>query len=112
MISLQDYRVVEIAVRQCRNSGIDCKVHGVSIVGKLKVDDDDAAVGFSFLAQEDDYQAQAQRTTKKIIPSESAEGQVRVFVWGLNDKDQLGGLKGSKVSTEEQTKGFLNCSYI
>lgn len=24
--------------------------------------------------------------------------RTKVFVWGLNDKDQLGGLKGSKVS--------------
>lgn len=26
-----------------------------------------------------------------------SENQSKVFVWGLNDKDQLGGLKGSKV---------------
>ena len=41
-------------------------------------------------------QRRAQR--KKLIIAESApEAQVKVFVWGLNDKDQLGGLKGSKV---------------
>lgn len=27
----------------------------------------------------------------------SFEGEPKVLVWGLNDKDQLGGLKGSKV---------------
>ena len=27
----------------------------------------------------------------------STNKQVEVFAWGLNDKDQLGGLKGSKV---------------
>lgn len=26
--------------------------------------------------------------------------RTKVFVWGLNDKDQLGGLKGSKVQIE------------
>lgn len=30
-------------------------------------------------------------------PEVWADGQAKVFVWGLNDKDQLGGLKGSKV---------------
>ena len=28
-----------------------------------------------------------------------AAGATRVFVWGLNDKDQLGGFKGSKIKT-------------
>lgn len=27
----------------------------------------------------------------------STTNDCRVFVWGLNDKDQLGGMKGSKV---------------
>lgn len=32
-------------------------------------------------------------------PATSADynGNCRVYVWGLNDKDQLGGMKGSKV---------------
>ena len=37
---------------------------------------------------------------RRIMEGESAEkigGQVRVFVWGLNDKDQLGSPKGFKV---------------
>lgn len=36
---------------------------------------------------------------KKAAGLEStATIRTKVFVWGLNDKDQLGGLKGSKVS--------------
>lgn len=36
---------------------------------------------------------------KKAAGLESAATiRTKVFVWGLNDKDQLGGLKGSKVS--------------
>lgn len=35
---------------------------------------------------------------KKAAGLESAATiRTKVFVWGLNDKDQLGGLKGSKV---------------
>lgn len=35
---------------------------------------------------------------KKAAGLESAAMiRTKVFVWGLNDKDQLGGLKGSKV---------------
>lgn len=35
---------------------------------------------------------------KKSAGLESAATiRTKVFVWGLNDKDQLGGLKGSKV---------------
>lgn len=36
---------------------------------------------------------------KKAAGLEStASIRTKVFVWGLNDKDQLGGLKGSKVT--------------
>lgn len=38
-------------------------------------------------------------TRKRSSGLESAASiRTKVFVWGLNDKDQLGGLKGSKVS--------------
>lgn len=31
------------------------------------------------------------------VENSASGGSCQVFVWGLNDKDQLGGLKGSKV---------------
>lgn len=34
---------------------------------------------------------------KAAGPESAATIRTKVFVWGLNDKDQLGGLKGSKV---------------
>lgn len=34
---------------------------------------------------------------KSLTSVMSFEGEPKVLVWGLNDKDQLGGLKGSKV---------------
>ena len=27
-------RFIEVAVKQCRNGGIDCKVHGIQLVGR------------------------------------------------------------------------------
>lgn len=33
-----------------------------------------------------------------FVKQKDTNKQVKVFGWGLNDKDQLGGLKGSKVT--------------
>lgn len=50
---------------------------------------------------------------KKSSGLESA-GTIRtkVFVWGLNDKDQLGGLKGSKVQMNLQYTNLYYTSYL
>ncbi|XP_077559435.1 E3 ubiquitin-protein ligase HERC2 isoform X3 [Haemaphysalis longicornis] len=97
------YRFIEIGIRECRSFGIDCKVHGLSILGRPRGEDEDFSPTFPYLASDwedtDDTalgtQSQSQRTAR---PSENFKDfQTKVFVWGLNDKDQLGGLKGSKV---------------
>ena len=101
-VPFQEYRFLEIAIRQCKSSGIDCKIHGLSISARTKTDEDDLAATFSFLALDEEDEAVRQRRALRKGPSQlerSAEGQIRVFVWGLNDKDQLGGMKGSKVTT-------------
>ena len=41
-----------------------------------------------------------------FIKQKNTNKQVKVFGWGLNDKDQLGGLKGSKVKG-----GFIYYDY-
>ncbi|XP_048506982.1 E3 ubiquitin-protein ligase HERC2 isoform X2 [Athalia rosae] len=87
------YACIEISIKQCRNGGIDCKIHALHIVGRKKIFENQLATSVSFLAS--DWEAvQEQPTTQRT-------GDVRqhsaVYVWGLNDKDQLGGLKGSKV---------------
>ena len=54
----------------------------------------------SFLAsdnEEEDSESCAQNVAKRLKPSSPKEIKTHVFVWGLNDKDQLGGPKGSKV---------------
>lgn len=100
VVTLQEYRFLEIGIRQCKSSGIDCKIHGIGLTARAKADEDDMAASFSFLALDEEDEAARQRRALRKKPSSAKptpEGQVKVFVWGLNDKDQLGGLKGSKV---------------
>ena len=113
--SLREYhRFVEIAVKQCRNGGIDCKVHGLQVVGRKKGEEEDFSA-VSFLASDAEEEcccpeehfstaSSAAKTGRTSgASSVSGAGEVakkdatKVFVWGLNDKDQLGGLKGSKI---------------
>ncbi len=117
--NVKDYhRYVEIAIKQCRNGGIDCKVHGLQVVGKKRGDEEDEdafSSSMSFLASDseecDDQHAAAVLGSGSMSYSGSrirlsaSDGKqqrgdaqsTKVFVWGLNDKDQLGGLKGSKI---------------
>ncbi|XP_022244118.1 E3 ubiquitin-protein ligase HERC2-like isoform X2 [Limulus polyphemus] len=95
------YRFIEIAIKQCRSGGIDCKIHGLSVIGRLRTDDDDLAANYPFLASDEE---EFEEEKPVILGSASrARGQAtqdlqtKVLVWGLNDKDQLGGLKGSKI---------------
>ncbi|KAK7486952.1 hypothetical protein BaRGS_00021768, partial [Batillaria attramentaria] len=118
------YELIEIAIRQCRSSGIDCKIHGLSIVAHRRSEDDDAVAGFSYLAsdkEEDDERHLLNQSgdsfnsgKKKLRPMSSKDIQTHVFVWGLNDKDQLGGPKGSKIKLPQlnETLSALNCVHI
>jgi len=114
-VCVKYYSVVEIAIRQCRSSGIDCKIHGLAVRGRLRSEDDSDELpvsASSYLASdgEDDAVAAvedelAKNDDARLRQSASVRGPreilTNVFVWGLNDKDQLGGPKGSKVSAAE-----------
>ena len=84
----------------------------MSIVGRLCPDEDDIAASFSFLASENEDEDD-RSNARALARHRSAEGingrdiQTKVFVWGLNDKDQLGGPKGSKVSKKLDIAAFL-----
>lgn len=70
------------------------------VVGRLRTDEDEAAATFTFLASDNEEQPErslSQNLNKKVKPMCTKDIQTHVFVWGLNDKDQLGGPKGSKV---------------
>ncbi|CAH0390182.1 unnamed protein product [Bemisia tabaci] len=77
------YQCVEIIIKQCRNGGIDCKIHNLQLIGKKKQAQTDVQPLIPFLST--DYSTMQDSLSYKV------------FVWGLNDKDQLGSLKGSKV---------------
>ncbi|KAM9593553.1 E3 ubiquitin-protein ligase HERC2 isoform 4-T5 [Morphnus guianensis] len=112
---IEYHRYIEIAIKQCRSSGIDCKIHGLSILGRIRAEDEDLAA-VPFLAsdneEEDDDKANTgSLVRKKAAGLESAATiRTKVFVWGLNDKDQLGGLKGSKIKVPSfsETLSALN----
>ena len=40
-VAFQFYDLFEIGIRQCRSSGIDCKIHGLSIVGHRRTEDEE-----------------------------------------------------------------------
>ncbi|CAG2069098.1 unnamed protein product, partial [Timema podura] len=48
------YACVEVAVKQCRNGGIDCKIHSLGIVGRRKTNEGHAPSSLSFLASDND----------------------------------------------------------
>ncbi|KAL5011340.1 hypothetical protein ScPMuIL_009891 [Solemya velum] len=116
---MNDYqRFIEISIKQCRSSGIDCKVHGLSITGRLKADEEDTASGFCYLASDkeddEDDKTLVQAGKKKVKFACGKDIQTHVFVWGLNDKDQLGGPKGSKIKLPalNETLSALKCVQI
>ncbi|XP_048453850.1 E3 ubiquitin-protein ligase HERC2 [Rhincodon typus] len=111
-----EHRYIEIAIKQCRSSGIDCKIHGLSIVGRIRAEDEDLAANFPFLASDNEEEDDDKSNTGSLVRKKasgiesSATIRTKVFVWGLNDKDQLGGLKGSKIKVPSfsETLSALN----
>lgn len=87
------YACVEIAIKQCRNGGIDCKIHALQIVGCKRILENQLATSVSFLAS--DWEVMQEQMS--VQRSSTVQQNAAVYVWGLNDKDQLGGLKGSKI---------------
>ncbi|GFU31029.1 e3 ubiquitin-protein ligase HERC2, partial [Nephila pilipes] len=94
------YQYIEICIKQCRSGGIDCRIHGLTILGRRKTEADDST-SFPFLASDEDIEGD--NDVQVIGGPKSTTGEMlkdletKVYVWGLNDKDQLGGLRGSKI---------------
>ncbi|KAI8508669.1 E3 ubiquitin-protein ligase herc2, partial [Branchiostoma belcheri] len=118
------YRFLEISIKQCRSSGIDCKIHGLSVVGRIRADDEDIAANISFLASDneeeeeeeevEDERSNGPRGKRAGSISNVGDIQTKVFAWGLNDKDQLGGPRGSKIKTPVMNEfmSSLKCVHI
>lgn len=113
------YRFIEIAIRQCKSIGIDCKVHGLLMRGQMKTDDD-LPLNVSYLASDNEDESFAERASnskfsyRRSKQAGSKDIQTHVFVWGLNDKDQLGGPKGSKIKIPQLNEmlSSLKCVQI
>ncbi|XP_073987726.1 E3 ubiquitin-protein ligase HERC2 isoform X1 [Rhodnius prolixus] len=86
------YPCIEIAIKLCWNGGIDCKIHGLYITGRRKPMFSELPSTVSFLASDSSEIRELNRSC-----TSNSTSAFKVFVWGLNDKDQLGGLKGSKI---------------
>ncbi|XP_065364219.1 probable E3 ubiquitin-protein ligase HERC2 [Calliphora vicina] len=115
----QYYPWIEIVIKQCRNNGIQCKVHSLNIIGRRKQTDLDLMLmNASFLACEYDSLSDSNQNlslSSYADPKLSlSDPPCTVMVWGLNDKEQLGGLKGSKVKvpTFSQTISRLRPIHI
>lgn len=98
------YTWIELGIKHCRNNGIQCRVHSLNIVGRRKQTDLELMLlNASFLATEYDSPSEPSSTNCYSSygedKSHDSPQQCRVLVWGLNDKEQLGGLKGSKIKT-------------
>ncbi len=46
------HKFYEIAVKQCFNGGIDCKIHGLKMVGRRRLEDEEFSSSLSFLASD------------------------------------------------------------
>ena len=47
------HRYIEIAIKQCRSSGIDWKIHGLILLGRIRAEEEDLAA-VPFLASDNE----------------------------------------------------------
>lgn len=75
------------------------QVHGINIIGRRKQTDLDLMLmNAGFLATEFDSTFEPSYSSSSYPEDKHSKDQfAKVLVWGLNDKEQLGGLKGSKI---------------
>lgn len=72
--SLQYHRYIEIAIKQCRSSGIDCKIHGLGIVGRIRAEDEDLAT-VPFLASDNEEEDDDKTVTGRYAGLKGDDGQ-------------------------------------
>ena len=80
-----------------------CKICHLNISGELKSKDYDQQIMNLICCEEKTETMRGKMDQVKVQEQgfyiqKNSSKQVKVFCWGLNDKDQLGGMKGSKVS--------------
>ena len=92
------------------------RVHGVSVIGRVDMNEEEAAANFSFLTMEEveGREVGLIRRQRKIDESLIGDSSpYKVFVWGLNDRHQLSytqaDVKDVKVSAGWQRRGRELC---
>lgn len=65
-LDFQYHRYIEIAIKQCRSSGIDCKIHGLSIIGRVRAEDEDLAT-VPFLASDNEEEEDEKTATGRCV---------------------------------------------
>ena len=80
-----------------------CKICHLNVTGQRRRKDYDQLIMkmICCVEKKDERQDQLMEIKKQhdgFVKQKNSNKHVKVFGWGLNDKDQLGGLKGSKVS--------------
>ena len=89
---MQYYPIIDLAIRSCKSGGIDTKIHGINVIGRVDMNEEEVAANFSFLSVEDVEGKDMGLIRKR---RKMAEGSLmdsvscKVFVWGLNDRHQL-----------------------
>lgn len=97
----QFYPCIEIEIKQSTSTNADCRVHGLYITGfRPNPLYTEVLQSMNFIAEDwvekDNFTASYVANDSNpplLLPNDCP----KVYVWGLNDKDQLGGVKGSKV---------------
>ncbi|CAB3255423.1 unnamed protein product [Arctia plantaginis] len=95
----QYYPCIEIGIKQNRNLNADCRVHGLYITGfRPNPLYTEILQSMNFVAEDwmEKDNLSGALSVDNNAPALTIDSS-KVYVWGLNDKDQLGGVKGSKV---------------
>ncbi|CAB3375688.1 Hypothetical predicted protein [Cloeon dipterum] len=90
------HECIEIGIKDCRAGNSNCRVHGLHIIGKRIGQDDHIDTAWSYLNSDTEEQEEVV-TYPQVSNLMRSEDHFKVFVWGLNDKDQLGNMRGSKI---------------
>ena len=86
------YKYIEIHVTSCKNGGIDTRIRGLRIVGRMGMSEEEQAAKFPFLTtvSKDEEEASRRRQMARLgLGSEDLDNFSKVYVWGLNDRGQL-----------------------
>lgn len=66
-------------------------MHGIAVIGRVDMNEDEVAANFSFLAMDESSSKDSGLVRKHRSKAEGAlDTHNKVFVWGLNDRGQLG----------------------